>query len=193
MKPTPNEMLKRYAKDKEHAKSVNRLALMIFDETSKKIYEMPQIEKNYLESAALLHDIGYFIEAKNHNKHSMQMVIQEGLKGFDDRETKIIGCICRYHRGSLPNKEEHEVYKTLDKNDRKIVKRLGGILKLSDGLCKDHLYSFKDIKIEYDNKNSIAKFILIPQSIPPDIRTAIRKRDLFEVGFKCQSVLLMGE
>ena len=193
MKPSSDEMLKKYSKDIAHANEVKRLALIIFDEASLKIHEMPELEKEYLEAASLLHDIGYFIEAKSHNKHSMEMIIKEGLYSFDDREAKIIGCVARYHRGGLPDKESHEIYGSLEKKDRKTVKRLGGILKLADGLCKDHSNQFKNIEINYDNKNSIAKFILYPQNNRPDIKTAIRKRDLFEIGFKCQSVLLFGE
>ena len=147
MKPTAEEMLLKYSKDTAHSNEVKRLALIIFDETNAKIHEMPQIEREYLQAAALLHDIGYFIEAKSHNKHSMHMIIKEGLYGFDERETKIIGCIARYHRGGLPDKESHEIYGSLDKKDRKTVKRLGGILKLADGLCKDDKNHFKNITI----------------------------------------------
>ena len=193
MKPSVDEMLDKYGKDKVHANEVKRVSLIIFDEVCKKIAEMSQIEREYLEAASLLHDIGYFIEPQSHNKHSMEMIIKEGLYGFDDREAKIIGCIARYHRGGLPDKHEHEIYGSLEKKDRKIVKRLGGILKLADGLCKDHLNLFKNIEINYDNKNNVAKFILYPLNLKPDIKTAIRKRDLFEIGFKCQSVLLFGE
>ena len=193
MKLSVDEMLDKYGKDKVHANEVKRLSLIIFDEVCKKIAEMSQIEREYLEAASLLHDIGYFIEPQSHNKHSMKMIIEEGLYGFDEREAKIIGCIARYHRGSLPDKHEHEIYGSLEKKDRKIVKRLGGILKLSDGLCKDHSNLFTNIKINYDDKNNITKFILHPQNDRPDIKTAIRKRDLFEIGFKCQSVLIFSE
>ena len=85
-----------------------------------------------------------------------------------------------------------EYYKNLEKSERKIVKRLGGILKLADGLNKEHERIIENIKIEYDFSNSIAKIILISNNKKPDISTAIRKRDLFEIGFKCQSVILGG-
>ena len=166
---------------------------MIFNEADKKIFEMGKREKEYLETAALLHDIGYFKEAKGHNKHSMHMIIENGLEGFTQQETKIIGCICRYHRGGLPDKIEHEIYNTLEKQERKIVKRLGGILKLADGLDKDHIKLIDDIKIDYDFKNQIAEFIIFAPRRKPDIRAAIRKRDLFETGFKCQSVIKFSD
>ena len=187
------EMLNKYSKNTSHPKEVRRIALMIFDEVSRKIFEMPQSEKKYLESAALLHDIGYFKEAKGHNKHSMKMIIKEGLREFSPLETKIIACIVRYHRGSLPDKEEHEIYNTLEKHERKIVKRLGGILKLADGLDKAHKSIIKNIKIDYDFQNSIAKIFLMTNGEPLDISAAIRKRDLFEIGFKCQSVILFDK
>lgn len=187
------EMLNKYSKNTSHPKEVRRIALMIFDEVSRKIFEMPQSEKKYLESAALLHDIGYFKEAKGHNKHSMKMIVKEGLKEFSPMETKIIACIARYHRGSLPDKEEHEIYNTLEKHERKIVKRLGGILKLADGLDKAHKSIIKSIKIDYDFQNSVAKIFLMTNGEPLDISAAIRKRDLFEIGFKCQSVILFDK
>lgn len=187
------EMLNKYSKNTSHPKEVRRIALMLFDEVSRNIFEMPQTEKNYLESAALLHDIGYFKEAKGHNKHSMKMIVKEGLREFSALETKIIACIARYHRGSLPDKEEHEIYNTLEKHERKIVKRLGGILKLADGLDKAHKSIIQNIKIDYDFQNSVAKIFLIPDGQSLDISAAIRKRDLFEIGFKCQSVILFDK
>lgn len=193
MKLITEEMLNKYSKNTSHPKEVRRIALMIFDEVSRKIFEMPQSEKKYLESAALLHDIGYFKEAKGHNKHSMKMIVKEGLKEFSPTETKIIACIARYHRGSLPDKEEHEIYNTLEKHERKIVKRLGGILKLADGLDKAHKSIIKSIKIDYDFQNSVAKIFLMTNGEPLDISAAIRKRDLFEIGFKCQSVILFDK
>lgn len=192
MKFSVKEMLNKYSTDTEHAIEVERVAMLIFEEVSKKLFEMSAKEREFLKTASLLHDIGYSIEAKGHNKHSMHLIIENGLDGFTEKETKIIACIARYHRGSLPDKNEHEYYKNLEKSERKIVKRLGGILKLADGLNKEHERIIENIKIEYDFSNSIAKIILISKNKKPDISTAIRKRDLFEIGFKCQSVILGG-
>lgn len=190
---TAQQMLNKFSKNTSHPQEVARISMLFFDEADKKLFEMTEREKEYLNAAALLHDIGYYKEAKGHNKHSMYMIIENGLEGFDKRETKIIGCIARYHRGSLPDKVEHDVYNTLEKPDRKIVKRLGGILKLSDGLDKDHKRLIENIEINYDFKDSIAELYLITPNQKPDLRAAIRKRDLFEIGFKCQSVLKFKE
>lgn len=195
MKLSAEELLNKFSKSSSHPLEVRRISMMIFDEASEKIREMSNKERKYLEAAALLHDIGYYIDSKGHNKHSMRMVIENGISGFDEREEKIIGCICRYHRGGLPDKNEHEVYSTLEKKDRKIIKRLAGILKIADGLDRGHLNLIKKIHLSYDEENNITEFILTPNTpeFRPDISSAIRKRDLFEIGFKCQSVLKFSE
>lgn len=191
MELTTEEMLNKYSKSTSHPIEVRRIAIMLFEEVSKKIFGMTLKELEYLKAAALLHDIGYSIEAKGHNKHSMRIITENGLDGFSQNETKIIGCVARYHRGSLPDKNEHEIYNTLDKHERKIVKRLGGILKLADGLDKQHKQIINDIKIDFDFENSIAKIYLFTNGQELDISAAIRKRDLFEIGFKCQSIILI--
>lgn len=195
MKLSAQEMLNKFSKTSSHPEEVKRLAIMIFDETSEKLYKMPDKHRKYLETAALLHDIGYYIDSKAHNKHTMELILQNGLAGFTPLEEKIIACICRYHRGGLPNKDEHEVYNTLEKGERKIVKKLAGILKISDGLDRGHLNLIKEIHLNYDEENNIVEFILTPNTpeFRPDISSAIQKRDLYELAFKCQSILKFSE
>ncbi len=191
MKLSAKELLNKFSNNDIHSQEVNRLALMIFDETNSKVFEMPARYREYLEAASLLHDIGYHIDSKGHNKHSMNMIIESGIAGFTELETKIIGCICRYHRGGLPDKNEHEVYNTLDKKERKIVKRLAGILKIADGLARNENSMIDNISINYNQDNKVVEFIITPkiEEFLPDLSSAIRKRDLYEIGFKCQSVI----
>lgn len=191
MKLSTDEILKKFSNDISHPQEVKRLSLMLFEELGKKVCEMPQEQKVILESAALLHDIGYFEEAKSHNKHSQTMILEYGLDGFSVEETKMIACIARYHRGSLPNKEKHDLYGSFEKKDRKIIKKLGGILRFADGLDSAHRALIKKISIDYDKKNEIIEIQLTPEEkyLTPDITAAIRKRDLLEIGFKVQSVV----
>ena len=191
MQLSAEEMLEKFSKDTSHPYEVRRLAMMIFDEVSEKVFEMPQSWRKILESAALLHDIGYYIDSKGHNKYSQKLVLEHGLRGFDGRKKAYAACICRFHRGGLPDKEKHEIYSDCDKKERKMIKRLGGILKLADGLDRAHMALIKKIKINYDGDNNIVEFYLTPNTPDyyPDITSAIRKRDLFEIGFKTQSVI----
>ena len=190
MKLSAQEMLEKFSNGSSHPEEVRRLAMMIFDGINETLKEMPNKHRKFLENAALLHDIGYFIDSKGHNKHSQKMVLEHGLENYNEREKEIISCICRYHRGSLPDKKEHDIYCNFDKKERKTVKRLGGILKIADGLDRAHVNLIKKIRISFDEENNITEILLTPNNIDyrPDISCAIRKKDLFEIGFKTQVV-----
>ncbi len=189
------ELFDKYCKYKKHSEEVKRLALIIFEEVNDKIKELSDKKRKMLEVSAILHDIGYSIQEKGHNKLSQKIILEEGLQDFDPRQKMIISCICRYHRGGLPDKKEHEVYCKLDKKERKVVKRLGGILKIADGLESTQIGQIQDIKLQYDEENNIVEFLLKLKSndFRPDIMEVVRKKDLFEIGFKTQVVFKFAE
>lgn len=194
MKPTADDLLKKYLIEKSpHAYEVKRLCKLLFNELCKTVREMPVRELEILEQAALLHDIGYSVEAKSHNKHSRDIILKEGIEGFADEEIKIIACIARYHRGSLPDKNSHKLYGSFSKTERKIIKRLSGILRFADGLDVEHKPLIEEIRTEYDSINHILKIILVPtpECKGLNISKSLRKRDLLELGFKCQSVVFI--
>ncbi|HET6421282.1 MAG TPA: Ppx/GppA phosphatase family protein [Geobacteraceae bacterium] len=118
--------------DDEHARQVARLSLEMFDILAVP-FSLGERDRQLLEAAALLHDIGYFISYKSHHKHSYHLVRHADLFGFTPREREIIANITRYHRKSLP-KKKHEGFGLLNEQDRTLVSRLGGILRLADGL-----------------------------------------------------------
>ena len=191
---TTHEILEKFSKDTDHSNEVSRLALIIFDGVNATLKEMTDKHRKYLEHAALLHDIGYSIASKDHHKHSQKMILEYGLDNFTEREKEIISCICRYHRGSLPDKKEHNVYCNFDKKERKIVKRLAGILRIADGLDIKHVRQIKNLDVKYDVENNITSIIITPMTpeFLPDISYAVRKKDLFEIGFKTQVIFMFA-
>lgn len=191
-----DEILDKYLKgNAPHAYEVQRICRMLFFEMSKTVKEMPLRELELLEAAALLHDIGYSVEAKSHNKHSRDIILREGIKGFADEEVKIIACIARYHRGSVPDKNEHKLYGSFAKTERKIIKRLAGMLRFADGLDSEHKPLIENITCQFDEINHILKvFIHKAKGVKSlDLSKSLRKRDLLEIGFKCQSVVFLAK
>ena len=78
MKPTADELLKKYLKDEApHAYEVQRLCELLFLTLNENVKEMSPRELEILKAAALLHDIGYAIEEKSHNKHSQEIILKE--------------------------------------------------------------------------------------------------------------------
>ena len=118
--------------DEPHSLHVAALSLTLFDALAVP-FNLKKPDRKLLEAAALLHDVGYFIAYSSHHKHSYHLIRHAELFGFSPRERELIAQIARYHRKSLP-KKKHETFQALGTADRERVMRLGGILRLADGL-----------------------------------------------------------
>jgi exopolyphosphatase/guanosine-5'-triphosphate,3'-diphosphate pyrophosphatase len=118
--------------DEAHASHVCALSLSLFDQLDDVLGLDPE-QRPLLETAALLHDVGYHIAYERHHKHSHHLISHSDLPGLTKHDRQLVAAIARYHRGALP-KARHEGMADLTKQDRALVARLGGILKLADGL-----------------------------------------------------------
>ncbi len=118
--------------DLGHARHVRFLALALFDALAGP-FGLPARDRDLLEAAAVLHDVGYFIGYARHHKHAYHLIRHADLFDFSPRERELVATIARYHRKALPRKK-HEGYRLLGEDDRARVRRLGGLLRLADGL-----------------------------------------------------------
>jgi len=118
--------------DEGHSLQVAKLALVIFQALAPR-FGFTDKERRLLEAAALLHDVGYFINYSSHHKHSYHLIRHANLFGFTPRERELIANIARYHRKSIP-KKKHDHYARLAAADQALVSRFGGIVRLCDGL-----------------------------------------------------------
>lgn len=188
------ELAKFYNVDLRHAYQVRKIALTLFDEL-KFLHQLDEKYKEYLEYAAILHDIGYRIDAKKHHKFSYFIIKNSGLVGFDDAELNLIANIARYHRKALPNKK-HNNFRDLKEFEKRLVQILSGILRLSDGLEKTHNALINDIKVLNHNDDNLVTVILRYLTyLPHEELNAAEKRkkvleDLFniKIDFKLERI-----
>ncbi len=130
------ELAERCGYRAAHAQQVARLALSLFDATRKR-HELGRREREWLEYAGLLHDIGIHISYENHHKHSYYMIKHGDLRGFDPEEVEVMALIARYHRQATP-KKSHDGYGNLPRERRRAVKILGALVRLAEGLERSH-------------------------------------------------------
>jgi exopolyphosphatase / guanosine-5'-triphosphate,3'-diphosphate pyrophosphatase len=132
-----------------HALQVARLAVQLFDATRDRHALGPR-ERAWLELGALVHDIGALISYENHHKHSYYLVKHGDLRGFDPHEIDIIGLIARYHRQATP-KKSHEGFGELTREHRAVVRLLGAIVRLAEGLDRSHAQVVTGLSVDEDN------------------------------------------
>jgi exopolyphosphatase/guanosine-5'-triphosphate,3'-diphosphate pyrophosphatase len=120
----------------EHAQQVARLAVALFDQT-RIVHGLTDREREWLEYAALLHDIGVHISYERHHKHSYYLIKNGDLRGFDPEEIEVIALVARYHRQATP-KRRHEEYGEFGRKRRDTIRTLAAILRLAESLDRSH-------------------------------------------------------
>jgi exopolyphosphatase/guanosine-5'-triphosphate,3'-diphosphate pyrophosphatase len=126
-----------------HNLQTARLALRLFDVTAS-LHSFGAREREWLEYAALLHDIGYSVHYRNHHKHAYYLVANADLAGFDQPEIEIIAHLARYHRGPLP-KAKHPSFAALKPWQQKTIRRLAVLLRIADSLDRTHASRVEEI------------------------------------------------
>jgi exopolyphosphatase/guanosine-5'-triphosphate,3'-diphosphate pyrophosphatase len=124
--------------DPDHSLQVSRLALQLHDALGARL-GLGDREREMLEAAALLANVGLFISHSGHHKHSYYVIRNsEHLMGFTDREIEVIAQVARYHRKSPPSADKHPDFAALTEADRRVVRCLAGLLRACIGMDRNH-------------------------------------------------------
>ncbi len=124
----------RYDTDLEAKKHVISLATQLFDQLDA-IHGLNGQHRELLGHACLVYDVGLFVNFQNYQKHSRYIILNSGLRGFNNEEILILSHLARYHRKTGP-KKRHRKFKAMDKKQRRLVRKLSGILRIAVGLDK---------------------------------------------------------
>jgi exopolyphosphatase/guanosine-5'-triphosphate,3'-diphosphate pyrophosphatase len=129
----------------EHAQQVVRLALALFDQ-SRAVHGLTDREREWLEYAALLHDVGGLISYARHHRHSYYLIKNGDLRGFHPDEIEVIALVARYHRRGTP-KRSHDEYANLSSSLRKTVRTLSSILRVAESLDRSHAQAITALEL----------------------------------------------
>lgn len=107
--PSPEDLRARsvqrlvrvWGEDPAHVDIVARVAGRLFDETAE-LHGLGVIEREWLEHAARLHEIGTAISPAKFHKHGAYLVEHSGIRGFAPEEVACIATIVRFQRGKDP-------------------------------------------------------------------------------------------
>lgn len=121
-----------------HARTVTSLVLEMFDTArTRKLHDFSDAERELLEYAAFLHDIGSFISYTNHHAHSHYIIRNSELLGFNEREVNAMALLARFHRKKSPRKKD-PVITDLDPREQRALLMLSSFLRLGESLDRSH-------------------------------------------------------
>jgi exopolyphosphatase/guanosine-5'-triphosphate,3'-diphosphate pyrophosphatase len=180
---------KRFLFDEEHANQVEKLSLKLFDGLKSK-HRLGSRERLLLQLSSVLHDVGKFIQLKNHSEHSANIIRGTELPGLTKRETDIVASVAEYHSKHFLLSEDVEMMK-MDQRDRLIIAKLLALLRLADALDRSHSSKVKDIKIQIKGRKMKLR-IIANKKLMLEKWSIETKSEFFEDIFGLKPEILKG-
>jgi exopolyphosphatase/guanosine-5'-triphosphate,3'-diphosphate pyrophosphatase len=137
----------KYHADEKHSEHVAMLSLLLFDELKTDL-GLENQSRILLEVAALLHDIGMFIRAHDHQVHSSYIIHNSEIFGIARDEMRIVARIALFHRGARPMRDDSE-FAALPRADRILILKLTAILRIADALDRGHTQRIKEFSLDF--------------------------------------------
>jgi exopolyphosphatase/guanosine-5'-triphosphate,3'-diphosphate pyrophosphatase len=174
------EFAKNCGVDLSHARQVARIAGALWQQLAGPLGLIVD-DRELIESAALIANVGYLINFDGHHKHSYHLIVNSELPGFERRQLQILANVARYHRGTRP-KKRHENFSELSVEDQKRVCELAAILRLALALDRTHQQHVGEVRARV--RDDVVRIVVQSEDeANVDLWAAERKVDLFEKVF----------
>ncbi|MEX2316880.1 MAG: Ppx/GppA phosphatase family protein [Pirellulales bacterium] len=174
------EFAKNCGVDLPHARQVARIAGSLWEQLSQPLGLKPE-DRELIESAALVANVGYLINFEGHHKHSYHLILNSELAGFEQSQLQLLAIVARYHRGAPP-KQKHDQYRTLSAADKRRVESLAAILRLALALDRTHQQHVEEVRAAVDG-DRVRITVKARGDAEVDLWAAQRKVELFEKVF----------
>jgi len=140
----------RYGSGGRHELHVAHLSLQLYDGLAEAgLHEPDGSDRELLEAACMLHDIGMTIDYDDHHRHSHYLILHAGLPGFTPRELVLIGLVARYHRKGDP--DASELGDLALPGDAERLRLLCGVIRLAEQLERSRDQSVASVGVRPAN------------------------------------------
>ncbi|MFT3991103.1 MAG: HD domain-containing protein [Luteolibacter sp.] len=176
----------RYQSDPGHGEHVAKLCRHFFESLSD-LHQLSAHDALLLQVSSILHEVGTYISARAHHKHSEYIILNSEIFGLDRLDVTIVALVARYHRHSGP-KLEHRSYAALGIDDRIRVSKLAAILRVADALERTHAQRISQIEITRKAGKLLLRLPGLADAAVERL-AMVSKADLFEQVFGLSVVI----
>jgi exopolyphosphatase / guanosine-5'-triphosphate,3'-diphosphate pyrophosphatase len=129
------ETCRRYGVDPRQAEPIRQHAAQLFRDLER-VHELPPEYRDWLEAAAMLRDIGKFMNYQGHHRHAQYIIANSELFGFTPEQRAITSAIARYLGKSRPEPEGRTM-RQVPPSEHERVRRAVVLLRLAVALNQD--------------------------------------------------------
>ena len=128
-------MCKRYGVDMKKAEPVRQHVVQLYDELAR-VHELPPEYRLWLEAAAMMQDVGKYMNHQGHHRHTQYIVANSEIFGFSPEQRGVVGAIARYMGKSRPDPVDR-ILRTIAIEEHPKIVRAVVLLRLALALNQD--------------------------------------------------------
>lgn len=144
---------RKYAVDQSHARAVAELSRILFEQLADE-HQLDSRHEVLLYVAALLHEVGLYVNLHSNHKHAYFLIRNSELFGLSRHELQLVALVARYHRRASPQMS-HEGYTSLDRKDRVAVTKMAAMLRIAIALDDTRSGRIREVVCKREEKRMV--------------------------------------
>jgi exopolyphosphatase/guanosine-5'-triphosphate,3'-diphosphate pyrophosphatase len=129
------EVCSRYTIELRNVEPVREHVVQLFDALTH-VHELPDEYRLWLEAAAMMHDVGKFMNHQGHYRHTQYIIANSEIFGFSPEQRLVVSAIARYLGKSRPDAMDR-VMRGIPVEEHILVTRAVVLLRLAVALNQD--------------------------------------------------------
>ena len=140
------ELCRRYGVDPRKNEPVRAHVAQLFDSLHV-VHELPPEYRLWLEAAAMMQDVGKYMNHQGHHRHTQYILANSEIYGFSPEQRAIVSAIARYLGKSRPDAMDR-IMRAVPAEEHTSVARAVGLLRLAVGLNQDRASAAVKLRIK---------------------------------------------
>ena len=174
---------KHYGADLAFAQRIRDLTMQLFRRLQS-IHQLPPQYADWLEAAAMLHEVGAYINRSGRRRHTYYVIAHSEIFGYTPLQRRIIAAIARYVGKSLPA-DSDRIIRLLPVADRTDVPKAVALLRLARALDQGRRAAVSELQVKIHQDGRV-RLMLKPNPLEPielELWAVEQERNYFESVF----------
>jgi len=174
---------KHYGADLAFAQHIRDLAMQLLRRLQS-VHQLPPQYADWLEAAAMLHEVGAYINRSGRRRHTYYVIAHSEIFGYTPLQRRIIAAIARYVGKSLPSANDR-IIRLLPGADQISVPKAVAVLRLARALDQGRRAAVHELQVRVHQDGRV-RLMLKPnpqEGIELELWAVEQEKDYFETVF----------
>lgn len=148
-------MAKRYRVNMEQAQHVRALAMQLLTGL-KSVHRLPPEYQEWLSGAAILHEIGAYVNRMGWHRHAHYLIANSEILGYTPAQRRVMAVVTRYLGNALPLPGD-KLMRSLEPEDRENVPKAVALLRLARALNQSRRRAVSAVQVRTRNSQVVLR------------------------------------